>query len=247
MRALGKSVIGMCRTNNEDAIYFPGTKTPEYNVYIVADGMGGCNAGEVASSTAVKSFLEFLAQKRKDGTQVKTEILDSLVEGVTYVNRKVFEKSYESPDYSQMGTTFIVATIDERNKLYIVYVGDSRVYLQHQDEPLTQLTTDHSYVMELVRTGNISMEEAAVHPKRNLITRAVGIRETVEPDSVIVEVEKGDLILLCSDGLSNMLTNFEIESVLKENIDLQQKVDKMINLANKKGGFDNISLVLIER
>ena len=240
MRALGKSVVGMCRTNNEDAIYFPKSKDSKYNVYIVADGMGGCNAGEVASSTAVKSFLEYLEQKRKVGT-------DANREGVAYVNQKVYEKSQESPDFWQMGTTFIVAAIDENNKLYIVYVGDSRVYLLHGEEPITQLTTDHSYVMELVRTGNISLEEAAVHPKRNLITRAIGIRETVEPDSVIVDVKEGDFILLCSDGLSNMLTNLEIESILKEEIDLQQKVDKMINLANEKGGFDNISLVLIER
>lgn len=246
MRAIGKSVVGMCRKNNEDTIYVSDETTKLKNVFIIADGMGGCNAGEVASATAVQTFLEFFTAHANNLDEDKTEILDLLVDSVSYANKMVFEKSKESEDLLDMGTTFI-ATIIGTNKIYVIYVGDSRVYLYRKQETICQLTTDHSYVMELVKNGTLSLEEAANHPKRNIITRAVGIQEKVEADAVIEPIQENDLILLCSDGLSCMLSDEEIESILEEEIDMEQKVEKLIDMANQKGGYDNISLILIQR
>lgn len=246
MRAIGKSVVGMCRKNNEDTIYVSDETTKLKNVFIIADGMGGCNAGEVASATAVQTFLEFFTAHANNLDEDKTEILDLLVDSVSYANKMVFEKSKESEDLLDMGTTFI-ATIIGTNKIYVIYVGDSRVYLYRKQESICQLTTDHSYVMELVKNGTLSLEEAANHPKRNIITRAVGIQEKVEADAIIEPIQENDLILLCSDGLSCMLSDEEIESILEEEIDMEQKVEKLIDMANQKGGYDNISLILIQR
>lgn len=246
MRAIGKSVVGMCRKNNEDTIYVSEETTKLKNVFIIADGMGGCNAGEVASATAVQTFLEFFTAHANNLDEDKTEILDLLVDSVSYANKMVFEKSKESEDLLDMGTTFI-ATIIGTNKIYVIYVGDSRVYLYRKQESICQLTTDHSYVMELVKNGTLSLEEAANHPKRNIITRAVGIQEKVEADAIIEPIQENDLILLCSDGLSCMLSDEEIESILEEEIDMEQKVEKLIDMANQKGGYDNISLILIQR
>ena len=161
MKAVGNCVIGMKRTNNEDAIYINEQK----NLYLVADGMGGCNAGEVASSTAISAFEEAMEQSKNE------EILDKMMESIMICNRKVFQKSKQSIEFVDMGTTLVAAAM-EKGKVFVVYVGDSRAYLYRQND-LKQITTDHSYVMELVKSGTITREEAEVHPKRNIITRAI--------------------------------------------------------------------------
>ena len=143
-----------------------------------------------------------------------------------------------------MGTTLVAVTV-ENEKMFIVHVGDSRVYLFRENN-LQQITTDHSYVMELVKIGSITREEAEVHPKRNIITRAIGIREEVEADTVIEDVKQGDKILLCTDGLSNMVSKGEMTKILIEQCSTEEKVKKLVVLANEKGGLDNISLILIE-
>ena len=133
----------------------------------------------------------------------------------------------------------------DNGKVYVAHVGDSRAYLM-QKEILNPLTTDHSYVMELVKLGTITKEEAAVHPKRNIITRAVGIKDTVETDMTIVPVEKGDLLLLCTDGLSGMLSDEEMAQMLRQKESVKRKAEKLVETANLRGGYDNISLILIE-
>jgi len=243
MRAIGKSEIGMCRTKNEDAIFISDDNFPFKDLFIVADGMGGYNAGEVASASAIQAFLGYV-KKEWDITEKKAEVLDFLVEGVSVSNHAVYHKSKESEEFAEMGTTFVVATIQE-HKLFVAYVGDSRVYVLREDE-LRQITTDHSYVMELVKMGNITMEEAAVHPQRNIITRAVGTKKTVEADTSIEDLQDGDMILMCSDGLSTMLTDTEMKDILKKGADLEARAQELVDCANKKGGHDNISLVLIE-
>jgi len=234
MKAVGNSVIGMRRTNNEDAIYINEQK----NLYLVADGMGGCNAGEVASSTAISAFVEAM-ENAENG-----EILDKMISAVTQCNKKVYQKSRENIEFLDMGTTLVAVTI-ENEKMFVVHVGDSRVYLFRENN-LQQITTDHSYVMELVKIGSITREEAEVHPKRNIITRAIGIREEVEADTVIEDVKQGDKILLCTDGLSNMVSKGEMTKILIEQCSTEEKVKKLVVLANEKGGLDNISLILIE-
>lgn len=234
MKAVGNCVIGMRRTNNEDAIYINEQK----NLYLVADGMGGCNAGEVASSTAISAFVEAM-----ENAEIG-ETLDKMMNAVAECNKKVYQKSRENIEFLDMGTTLVAVTI-ENGKMFVVHVGDSRVYLFRENN-LQQITTDHSYVMELVKIGSITREEAEVHPKRNIITRAIGIREDVEADTVIEDIKQGDKILLCTDGLSNMVSKAEMAKILIEQCSTEEKVKKLIALANEKGGLDNISLILIE-
>ena len=234
MKAVGNSVIGMRRTNNEDAIYINEQK----NLYLVADGMGGCNAGEVASSTAISAFVKAM-ENAENG-----EILDKMMSAVAQCNKEVYQKSRENIEFLDMGTTLVAVTV-ENEKMFIVHVGDSRVYLFRENN-LQQITTDHSYVMELVKIGSITREEAEVHPKRNIITRAIGIREDVEADTIIEDMKQGDKILLCTDGLSNMVSKGEMTKILIEQCSTEEKVKKLVVLANEKGGLDNISLILIE-
>lgn len=240
MQAAGKSVVGMRRNNNEDAIFLSQINSPVQGLYVVADGMGGCNAGEVASRMAVDAFLEYAAECEER----QSEPLDMLVGGIVAANTAVYQRSLESDTLSDMGTTIVAATI-KQGRLYVAYVGDSRAYA-FQGGSLKQLTVDHSYVMELVRLGNLTLEQAAVHPKRHIITRAVGIKDTVEVDTVILDVSNSDIVLLCSDGLSNMLSNDEMTALLSANESVSQKCDRLVDLANRKGGLDNISVILIE-
>ena len=234
MKAIGNSVIGMRRTNNEDAIYVNEQK----NLYVVADGMGGCNAGEVASNTAISIFVEAMEKTENE------EILDRMMFATRACNQIVYQKAKNNIEYTDMGTTLVAACI-EKEKVFIIYVGDSRAY-RFRDNELCQITTDHSYVMELVKIGSITKEEAEVHPKKNIITRAIGVREDVEPDIVIADIKEGDKILLCTDGLSNMVSNKEMEKILTTECSTEEKVKKLVLLANHKGGLDNISLILIE-
>ena len=208
------------------------------NLYVVADGMGGCNAGEVASNTAISIFVEAMEKTENE------EILDRMMFATRACNQIVYQKAKNNIEYTDMGTTLVAACI-EKEKVFIIYVGDSRAY-RFRDNELCQITTDHSYVMELVKIGSITKEEAEVHPKKNIITRAIGVREDVEPDIVIADIKEGDKILLCTDGLSNMVSNKEMEKILTTECSTEEKVKKLVLLANHKGGLDNISLILIE-
>lgn len=218
MRAVGISDVGRHRKNNEDAYYIHlDNQLGAGNIYIVADGMGGCNAGEVASSYAIESFLEsFYDEKAKS-----EEILDRLAGALIAANQAVYDKSNSSREFAEMGTTVVAAAIRDE-KLYIVYVGDSRAYLIRNKE-IVPLTTDHSYVMELVKLGSITREEAATHPKRNIITRAVGLNKTVEVDAVVQDVEKDDMLLLCTDGLTGMLKDSEILEIILKRTAFEKK------------------------
>lgn len=239
MKAVGISDIGRCRKNNEDAYYLAEEDAPLQHLYIVADGMGGCNAGEVASNGAIEAFVDYVAEHKEI-----QEIPDLLTGAFQAANKSVFDQSNSALEFAEMGTTMVAAVVDH-GKVYVAHVGDSRAYLM-QKEILHPLTTDHSYVMELVKSGTITKEEAAVHPKRNIITRAVGIKDTVETDMTIVPVEKGDLLLLCTDGLSGMLSDGEMAQMLRQKESVKRKAEKLVETANLRGGYDNISLILIE-
>lgn len=242
MKAVGRSDIGKCRKNNEDAYYISAGEDPAENLYLVADGMGGCNAGEVASSSAIEAFLADFWNEMKYATN--DDMLDMMTGAMAASNQAVYTKSNSAREFAEMGTTVVAAAIRE-DKVYVAHVGDSRAYLFRKRE-MIPLTTDHSYVMELVKRGNITREEAANHPKRNVITRAIGIRDTVETDTVIHPVKQGDILLLCTDGLSGMLKDEEMAKILNKRTDLERKAELLIAEANKKGGFDNISLILVQ-
>ena len=172
------------------------------------------------------------------------DVLDLMTGAIAAANRAVYEKSNSDREFAEMGTTMVAAAVREE-KLYVAYVGDSRAYL-FRKKAMQPLTTDHSYVMELVKMGSITKEEAATHPKRNVITRAIGIRDTVEADTVIRPVKQGDIVLLCTDGLSGMLKDEEMAKILNKRTTLDRKAALLVEEANQHGGQDNISLILVE-
>ncbi|MBQ8734265.1 MAG: Stp1/IreP family PP2C-type Ser/Thr phosphatase [Anaerotignum sp.] len=242
MKAVGMSDIGKCRKNNEDAYYISAGEDPAENLYLVADGMGGCNAGEVASSSAIEAFLAHFWKEMQHADS--EDVLDLMTGAMAAANQEVYNKSNSASEFAEMGTTIVAAAVRE-DKVYVAHVGDSRAYLFRKKEMLP-LTTDHSYVMELVKMGNITKEEAATHPKRNVITRAIGIKNTVETDTAIHPVKKGDIVLLCTDGLSGMLKDEEMAKILNKRTTLDRKAAILVEEANKHGGHDNISLILVE-
>lgn len=242
MKAVGVSDIGKCRKNNEDAIFVPSSTDDIQNLFIVADGMGGCNAGEVASGYAIESFLQYIRMERDIHSQ--EDIPDLLTEAMVLANKAVYDKSNSQREFAEMGTTMVAAAIQD-GKLFVTYAGDSRAYL-FRDKELRPLTTDHSFVMELVKLGSITREEAATHPKRNIITRAVGIKETIEVDTIVEKVTKGDILLLCTDGLSGALSDQDMAEVIGKRVKLEKKAQRLIEMANERGGYDNISLILVD-
>ena len=242
MSAVGRCDLGRVRSQNEDSIYISENPNTEFEYFIVADGMGGHNAGEIASQSAIKYFNEYIENNCviNDGS----DVLDAFVDALGYSNSKIFEMSENDPSYSGMGTTFTAAAICG-GKIYCVHIGDSRLYVYDRNG-LRQITRDHSFVMEMGRMGKITAEEARVHPKRNMITKAVGIEKNMPADTMIIPIEEDSIILVCSDGLPSMVTDKEIEKILKKKTGLDKKADLLVELANKNGGYDNISVILAD-
>ena len=240
--ATGKTDVGIVRSNNEDTIFLsdePVGVLP--NLYIVADGMGGHNAGEVASSDSVAFFLEDV----KAGGAEAPDTLDILVGAVRDTNRRIAAHGAQNPEMAGMGTTFTACTVWD-DKAYIAHVGDSRIYLI-SDGAISQVTIDHTYVNEMVRAGQITKEEARTHPQRNVITRVLGTGEELSVDAFVIAVKERDRLLLCSDGLTNMLQDEEIcEAVQADGGTLDEKAEALVRLANQRGGQDNISVILVE-
>lgn len=222
---------GRRRRRNEDALYC------EPPLFAVADGMGGAQAGEIASQLAAESLREHAGGGLPASEQV--------VELIRAANRRVHSYSSENISTRGMGTTMTVALI-ENDTIVIGHVGDSRAYLL-RDGRLEQLTQDHSLVAELVRSGRLSPEEAETHPQRSVITRALGTDAEVDVDVFSLLARNGDLVLLCSDGLTSMLTNEQIERVLLEKRgSLDEAAKELVRAANEAGGEDNITVVLFE-
>jgi protein phosphatase len=238
MRSFGKTDKGIQRNSNEDVIFFsdhPVGQLP--NLYIIADGMGGHNAGLVASENAVKSFLSYVIETNKKNP------IEVFKEGIQRSNALIFEKAEAEEQYYRMGTTFIVCAFLE-NKLYIGNIGDSRLYTIYKD--INKITKDHSLVEEMLHKGHITETEAKNHPERHVITRAVGIDATIDVDTYEIPLEGNEMVLMCSDGLTNMLDDKIIYNILKEDMDIESKVKQLIQQANENGGNDNISVILIE-
>lgn len=238
MKITGLTDVGIKRKVNQDMIFYsdkPVGNLP--NLFIVADGMGGHKAGDFASDFAVKSFLEYIKSSGKDN------FITLMNEALQKTNAELFAKAKENPDFEGMGTTFVAATL-KGNQLYVLNVGDSRLYVS--GDRFTQITRDHSWVEEMVTKGEMAREEARTHSRKNLITRAVGADEEVMADFFEVCINPGEIIILCSDGLSNMIENNDIHEILKKDILLEDKGKMLVATANNNGGTDNISVVLIE-
>lgn len=229
--------VGLKRNSNQDFVYASDQKVGRLpSLLIVADGMGGHAAGDLASRVCVETAVSSI-----EGSG-QTETIPILAEAVQKANRAVLKKAAEKPEYEGMGTT-IVAAVIEGNTLYVANVGDSRLYLI-DDDRIDQITLDHSLVAEMVRSGRISPEQMRNHPEKNIITRAVGGEENVEADFFDVGLHKGDVVLLCSDGLTNMVEDEQIFRIVRREKTLRDAGQKLISAANSAGGRDNISVVL---
>jgi protein phosphatase len=230
-RSIGLTDPGRRRRRNEDVFVC------EPPLFAVADGMGGAQAGEVAAGLAAAVLEEAHGEERGE------ERVASLIQEA---NRRVFQRSSEDLAASGMGTTMTVALVDGSDGTIAVgHVGDSRAY-RVRGEQLEQLTEDHSLVGELLRSGKLSPEEAEAHPQRSVITRALGTEPDVDVDTFTVAAEPGDLYLLCSDGLTSMVSDGEIQALLVESDDLDRAARALVAAANEGGGEDNITVVLFE-
>ena len=220
---------GRRRLGNEDAYVF----RPPF--FAIADGMGGARAGEIAAGLAATALEE--GEPRS---------ADEIVRHIEEANRRIWERSLQDPDTAGMGTTLTAALVDaDAGSIVIGHVGDSRAYLFREGD-LEQLTTDHSLVVELVESGILTPEEAERHPQRSAITRAVGTEPTVQVDAFTVDAEPGDVYLICSDGLTDMLTADEVEDILDKTPDPAGAAEALVAAANARGGEDNITVVLFE-
>ena len=233
-----KTDIGRKRSLNQDRVYtcsVPIGNLP--NLFIVADGMGGHKAGDYASAYTVKAI------EREVMLNESTEPVKIIREAVSCANSEIYEKSANEIDYSGMGTTVVVATIVE-SILYVANVGDSRLYII--DDGIQQITKDHSLVEEMIRMGEIERESARLHPKKNIITRAIGASEDVDIDFFEVGLKDSDIILMCTDGLTNMVDDEEIFSVIRSAENVDRMGEELIKHANHSGGKDNIGVVLVK-
>ena len=231
--------VGKKREINQDYMYtseMPVGILP--NLFIVADGMGGHKAGDYASRCAVDTIVESI--QNSTGTDVK-EVIRAAVDKA---NAEVHKKSFENDNLNGMGTTLVVATCTEDMELLVANVGDSRLYIVGRD--IEQITKDHSLVEEMIRRGGLSREDARNHPDKNVITRAIGVKETVEIDFFERKLNDEDTVLICSDGLTNMVEDHEIKTILDGGRDIVEKAQELVNAANENGGRDNITVILIE-
>lgn len=229
MISLGISKTGLVRQRNEDRFYAQGP------LLIVADGMGGYTGGEYASTMVVDTIAEVV----NEATEMSADVLQN---AILQANRMVYEKSQSYKELEGMGTTAVVAYVQE-DTLYWAHVGDSRLYI-YGSEGLRRVTKDHSMVQQLVEAGTITEEEVIHHPKRNMLTRAIGVYETVEVDTGVVEVHQNDRILLCSDGLSGYIEESKIEQVLSEENNESRALEDLVHLVYDAGARDNVTIVL---
>lgn len=235
-----KSDIGKVRELNQD-YYYISQESDEPKIYILADGMGGYKGGEIASRLATETVKQYILNNFSTTVKEKEEILKLIHNAVEYANMVVYEKAKENPELEGMGTTLEVCLI-YNNKAYIGHIGDSRIY-RIRKEVIRKLTKDHSYVQKLLEDKKITRDEAKTHPKKNMLTKALGCTPYVEPDLRARNFEKGDIFIICSDGLTNMVEEQRIYELARENV--ETAAEKLVSEANEAGGFDNITVIII--
>ena len=240
IRAYAKTDIGKIREMNQD-YYYISDALDEVKLYILADGMGGYNGGEIASQLATMCAKNYIQNNFKQTPKDRENIMKLVRSSMEYANMIVYEKSKESKDLEGMGTTLEVCLI-YNNKVYIGHIGDSRVY-RIRKQIIRKLTQDHSYVQTLVKDGTITKEEAENHPKKNMLMKALGCNAFVEPDVTVKGFLKDDIILMGSDGLTNLVKPEQMYDIITKNI--EQAPDNLIRIANQNGGYDNITVVII--
>lgn len=238
MKTFSKTDVGMCREVNQDYVFAsPGGVGSLPNLLVVADGMGGHAAGDFASRFVVEELRKEIL------TSSETQPEKIIQSAIQTANTRLIDESHKDSHLEGMGTTLVVATVIEHT-LYFANVGDSRLYLVNDE--IKQLSKDHSLVQEMVRLGGINEEEAKHHPDKNIITRAIGAKDQVEIDFFEYHIGTDDTILMCTDGLSNMVDDEEIFRVVKSSRDVVETVERLIEKANINGGTDNIGVVVAQ-
>ncbi len=237
MKIFSATDIGQKRQMNQDYIYTSAEPVGNLpNLFVVADGMGGHNAGDFASRYGVSVLVETV---KKDKNFNPVKIIRNAIEEA---NREILQQAHENASMSGMGTTMVAATV-VGGYAYVANVGDSRLYLA--GSAMRQITQDHSLVAEMVRLGELRPEEAVNHPDKNIITRAVGTSEDLKIDFFDVKLESGDQILICSDGLTNMVSDRDIYEILRSGPG-EDRAQELVDQANANGGKDNIAVIVIE-
>lgn len=245
MRSVGKTDIGLVRKVNEDCFLCEKLCESESSyLNIVADGMGGHNAGEVASSLAVREVASHIKENLGVLKLGDTEIQDLIRNAILFANEKVYKMSILKSNCMGMGTTLSMILVRD-NIAYIGHVGDSRIYLIRENI-ISKLTEDHSLVAELIKAGTIKPDEANNHPQKNVITKALGTEYTIEPDVSSCRLLDGDFILICTDGLSNAVYEKDMVDILLNASDLNEACEHLIAEAKIKGGYDNITAVVFQ-
>ena len=239
MKAYSATDIGRKRKINQDYVFASESPVGNLsNLFVVADGMGGHNAGDFASSHAVQTLVKEIAEDQNINA---IKIMRHAIEAA---NTEIVAKAHTDPTLAGMGTTMVLTTV-VGEYAYVANVGDSRLYLISDE--IRQVTEDHSLVQEMVRVGELAPEDARNHPDKNIITRAIGAEEEVEADFFDIELRPGSIILMCSDGLSNMVEDERIREIIHtEDKSLEEKGQELVREANQNGGKDNIAIVLIE-
>lgn len=239
MKTFSMTHVGQRREMNQDYMYTSETAVGNLpNLFLVADGMGGHAAGEYASRFTVEKIVEKITNSSQ------REPVAVIKEAVEEVNTMLLAEANADAEKAGMGTTIVASTVID-GRLYAANVGDSRLYVINQDN-IAQITRDHSLVEEMVRLGEMNKEDAKDHPDKNIITRAIGVMSEVVVDFFEIALKPGDMILMCSDGLTNMVEDGQIKQIVLGQRDIVEKAEKLVETANQNGGKDNITVVLIE-
>lgn len=246
MRACGFTDVGKVREVNQDSF----AAIDLIGLYVVADGMGGHAAGEKASLSAVTTAIEIFSAydfdtKKLSGSEVVLGIEEVIKIALKEANNRIIQASISSIHLQGMGTTEVIA-VYYNSRLFMGHVGDSRGYIVKPDE-IRQLTRDHSVVQDLKDQGLITEEEARVHPYRNVITRCLGMQADIDVDTFSLPLDTGDKIIMCTDGLTNLVSNEEIKELVTSTDDLDYVCKKLVSMANERGGHDNITVVLMHK
>ncbi|WP_027398252.1 Stp1/IreP family PP2C-type Ser/Thr phosphatase [Anaerovorax odorimutans] len=235
-----KTDKGKKRKNNEDSLFV----IPEYKTYIVADGVGGHNSGEIASRTAVSSIAEYIKSNPFDEIYEEEYLREYFLTCLKHVNEKIYKISLENRQHSGMATTIVILFIKD-GKAYIINVGDSRAYII-RNKSIIQITQDHTYVNELLKNGSITIQQAKIHPQKHMITRALGGDIDIYPDFYQIEIKEKDIFILCTDGLYSEVEEDKICELAIKNNTMSSLSNELIKLANKNGGNDNITVVCLK-
>lgn len=234
-----KTDKGKMRSNNEDACYV----MPNDKIFLVADGVGGSNSGEIASRTVVTGVVDFVNKNPISEMETEKDIKEYFDSCVKSVNTAVFESSQKYQQNYGMATTLVIVYI-RNNKMYAVNVGDSRAYIL-RGKRITQITEDHTYVNSLLKAGILTEKEARCHENKNMITKAVGAEPSIEPDFFVTSIAEGDVVILCTDGLYGELSNEEMIMKVNQNNTMGETCAELVKLANLNGGNDNITVICL--